>query len=158
MTISFILNGEDVEVNAAAETRLVNILRENFNITGAKAGCYAGKCAACSVIFNGNVVKACLIPAFKIRNSEIITMEGFSQTDEYQDIIAGFNTAGIQNCGFCDSGKILAAEALLGRNPYPSKEEIISAFRDISCRCTDPDEIIQGVMAISEYRRVKVYV
>ena len=157
MTLSFILNGEDVVVNTDAETRLVNILRDSFSLLGTKEGCYAGKCGACSIIFNGNVIKSCLIPAFKIANSEIITIEGFSQTDEYQDIVLGFSDAGIENCGFCNAGKILAAEALLLRNLKPSKDEILSAFQGILCRCTDPRELLQGVIATSEHRRWRLY-
>jgi carbon-monoxide dehydrogenase small subunit len=81
VTISFILNGEDVVVRTNAERRLIDILRGTFQLLGAKSGCNVGTCGGCSVIFNGLVVKSCLIPAFRIRGSEIITLEGFSQTD-----------------------------------------------------------------------------
>ena len=94
MTIGFILNGEDLVLQSGAENRLVDILRNNFGLLETKSDCYTGQCGACSIIFNGEVVKSCLIPAFKVRNSEIITIEGFSQTDEYQDIVLGFKEAG----------------------------------------------------------------
>ncbi|MDR1802265.1 MAG: 2Fe-2S iron-sulfur cluster binding domain-containing protein [Treponema sp.] len=157
MTIGFILNGDDLEFQSGAENRLVDILRNNFGLLGTKTGCYTGQCGACSVIFNGEVVKSCLIPAFKVRSSEIITIEGFSQTDEYQDIILGFSEAGLVNCGFCNTAKILAAEALLGRIRDPSREEILSAFNGIKCRCTEPEELVQGVMKAAEYRRKRYH-
>ena len=157
MTVGFILNGEDVTINTDAENRLVDILRGSFNLTGTKGGCYTGNCGACSVIFNGNVVKSCLIPAFKIQGSEIITIEGFSLTDEYQDIIFGFTEAGVETCGFCDTGKIMATEALLGRNHRPSREDILSAFCGIKCRCTESEELVQGVMKVAEHRRRRLY-
>ena len=157
MTIGFILNGEDVIANTGARIRLSDILRGAFNLLGAKAGCYTGNCGACSVIFNGEMVKACLIPAFKIKDSEIITIEGFSQTDEYQDIIRAFTETGVQSCGFCDTGKILAAEALLIRNPRPSREEILAGFHGIRCRCTDPEDLVRVVTAAVEYRRRRLY-
>lgn len=157
MTIGFILNGEDVIVRTNAENRLIDILRNTFNLTGTKSGCRIGQCGSCSVIFNGNVVKSCLIPAFKIRDCEIITIEGFSLTDEYQDIIRGFAEADLDTCSFCTTGKILATEALLGRNPKPSKEEILTAFSGIRCRCTDPDSLVRGVIAVTEYRRWRLY-
>jgi carbon-monoxide dehydrogenase small subunit len=157
MTIGFILNGEDVVVRTDAERRLIDILRGTFELLGAKAGCYAGNCGVCSVILNGEVVKSCLIPAFKVRGSEIITIEGFSQTDEYQDIIKGFTQAGVENCGFCDTGKILAVEALLSKNPRPGREEILMAFHGIKCRCTEPESLINGVLATSENRRRRLY-
>jgi len=157
MTIGFILNGEDVVVRTNAENRLVDILRGTFNLLGTKSGCRIGQCGVCSVIFNGNVVKSCLIPAFKIWDSEIITIEGFSQTDEYQDIIRGFAEAGVDNCSFCNTGKILTAESLLSRKPRPTKEEILAAYSGIRCRCTDPESLVRGVTAITEYRRRRLY-
>jgi carbon-monoxide dehydrogenase small subunit len=157
MTLSFILNGEDLVLNTFAENRLVDILRETFGLTGTKASCYNGKCGACSIIFNGEVVKSCLIPAYKIRGSEIITIEGFSLTDEYGDIVKGFSEAGLKNCGYCDTGKILSTEALLGRNNQPSEEEILSAFSGIRCRCTEPGELVRGITAAVEQRRRRLY-
>ena len=157
MTIGFILNGEDVLVDTIAETRLVDILRGNFNLLGTKTGCQIGTCGICSIIFNGSVVKSCLIPAFKLQGSEIITIEGFSQTDEYQDIVLGFSEAGLENCGMCNTGKILSTQALLGRNLRPSKEAILSAFYEIRCRCTEPEELVQGVTAVMEYRRRRLH-
>ena len=153
MTIGFILNGDDLELQFDAENRLVDILRKNFGLLGAKTGCYTGKCGACSIIFNGEVVKSCLIPAFKVRDSEIITIEGFSQYDEYQDIILGFSETGLENCGFCNTGKILTTEALFRSNRSPSRDEILSAFNGIKCRCTEPEELVQSVMKAAEYRR-----
>jgi len=157
MTIGFILNGEDVVVRTDAENRLVNILRGTFKLMRTKTGCCIGECGACLVIFNGDVVKSCLIPAFRILNSEIITIEGFSQTDEYQDIVLGFSEEGVENCGFCNTGKILAVEALLGRNSRPSRDEILAAFKDIRCRCTEPESLVRGVMAVTEHRRRRLY-
>ena len=157
MTIGFILNGEDVIVRTNAENRLVDILRNTFNLLGTKTCCYTGNCGACSVIFNGEVVKSCLIPAFKIGNSEIITIEGFSQTDEYQDFLRAFAEVGVENCGFCHTGRIMAAEALLSRNLQPTKDEILAAFHGTRCRCTDPEEMVRVVSAIVKYRRRRLY-
>jgi len=157
MTMGFILNGEDVTVDCNPESAIVNILRDNFKLLGAKAGCNIGACGTCLIIFNQDVVKSCLIPAFKIRGCEIITIEGFSQTIDYQDIVQGFSEAGLEDCGFCNTGRILAAEALLSRNKEPTKEEILSAFNGIRCRCMEPDLLVQGVLAASEYRRRRLY-
>ena len=157
MTIGFILNGEDVVIRANAENRLVDILRSTFNLVGTKSGCNIGYCGACSVIFNGEVIKSCLIPAFKIRDSEIITIEGFSQTSEYQDIIQGFSDEGVFNCGACNTGKILAAEALLGKNLKPSRNEILASYFGIKCRCTEPESLVRGILAVAERRRKRLY-
>ena len=157
MNIDFILNGEDVVVRTNAERRLSDILRTMFKLLGAKTGCYTGQCGACSVLLNGVVVKSCLIPIFKIKDCEIITIEGFAQTEDYQDIISGFEEAGVENCGFCNTGKILAAETLLSRNTRPSREEILAAFQGIKCRCTEPESLVRGIMASTVQRRRRLH-
>ena len=153
ISIGFILNGEDVSVDSAPGKRLTDILRRSFKLSRTKKGCYRGICSSCLVIFNGEIMQSCLIPAFKVQGSEVITIEGFSQTDEYMDFYLGFKEAGLVNCGFCDSGKILAAETLLNRNPRPSREEIISAFEGIKCRCNSLDNLVKGIWAAIEQRQ-----
>ncbi|MDR2718982.1 MAG: 2Fe-2S iron-sulfur cluster binding domain-containing protein [Treponema sp.] len=157
MTISFILNGEDVVVRSDANVRLVDILRVNFGLLETKAGCLTGKCGFCAVIFNGSVSHACLIPAFRLKDSEIITIEGFSQTDEYQDIMAGFAGAKLESCGYCTTSKILNAGALLERIKRPSRQEILYAFSGIKCRCTDPEKLVEGIERTVELRQRRIY-
>ncbi|GHT90666.1 (2Fe-2S)-binding protein [Spirochaetia bacterium] len=157
MTLGFLLNGEDVVVKTDADRRLIDILRNHFKLLGAKAGCLSGVCGSCSIIFNGKVVPSCLIPAFRIRGSEIITIEGFSKYDEYQDIKEGFAQAGVENCGYCDAGKILTVETLLGRNLRPSRDEILAAFKGIKCRCTEPESLAAGVLATADIRQRRLY-
>ncbi|QQO08051.1 (2Fe-2S)-binding protein [Breznakiella homolactica] len=157
MTIGFILNGEDVTVQTEADYRLVDILRTNFGLLGAKDGCLTGRCGVCSVMYNEKIVPSCMIPAFKVRGSEIVTIEGFAQTVEFQDIIAGFSKAGVKTCGYCDTAKILAVEAFLGTAPRPSRDEIPAAFDGIICRCTEPAALVEGVLAASEIRQRRLY-
>ncbi|MDR1307787.1 MAG: 2Fe-2S iron-sulfur cluster binding domain-containing protein [Treponema sp.] len=157
MTIRFILNGEDMEINAEANQRLIGILRDRLGLTASKSGCLNGSCGACSVIFNGAVSPSCLIPAFRLQGSEVITLEGFSQTIEYQDIAAGFASAGVESCGYCDAGKILATELLLGYNLQPGRDEFAAAFRGIRCRCTNGENLYQGVLSAGEMRQRRIY-
>ena len=162
MTINFILNGEDVIYRGEAGVRLIDILRENFGLFGAKPGCQSGQCGACTVIFNGYVSPSCMIPAFKIKESEIITIEGFSQTIEYQEIVAGFAEVHLGNCGYCEAGKVLCTEALLDRAllapeaqeqiPVLGKEEILNGFSGIKCRCTNSERLVKAVNLIAETR------
>jgi len=167
MTINFILNGEDVVFRGEAGVRLIDILRGDFGLFGAKRGCLSGQCGACTVIFNGYVSPACLIPAFKIKGCEIITIEGFSQTIEYQEIIEGFSEVHLGNCGYCEAGKILCAEALLDRalaaspertklpeqTPTLTKEEVLMGFSGIKCRCTNIERLIKAVNLIAASRQ-----
>jgi carbon-monoxide dehydrogenase small subunit len=146
-----------VIIDTNEESRLIDILRSYFNLLEARAGCYIGTCGACSILLNGEMVKACLIPVFKIHGSEIITIEGFAQTDEYQDIVLGFSDAGVENCGLCNTAKVLAAEALLSKNPKPSNDEVLAGFHGIRCRCTIPHVLVRGIMAVSVHRQRRLY-
>ena len=157
MTIGFILNGEDVIVRSEAGVRLIDILRGNFGLFGTKSGCMTGQCGACSVLYNGYISSACLIPAFRIRGSEIVTIEGFSQTIEYQEILSGFKQVHLGNCGYCEAGKILCTEALLDRIPTPSKEEILGGFAGIKCRCTNAERLVEAVNIIAGIRQRRLY-
>jgi carbon-monoxide dehydrogenase small subunit len=157
MTINFILNGEDVAVRDDAATRLTDILRRHFSLTSVKCGCLAGRCGACSVIFNGTVTKSCLIPAFRIQGAEIITIEGFFQNNEYQDIVTGFRQAGVETCGYCTAGKILAVEALISKIPRPSRLDILTGFQGIKCRCTEAESLVNGVLAAADIRQRRLY-
>jgi carbon-monoxide dehydrogenase small subunit len=157
MTIGFILNGEDVTIQTEANFRLVDILRQNFHLLGAKEGCLGGRCGACSIFYNGRVVPSCMIPVFMAQGNEVITIEGFALTEEYQDIAGGFAQAGVKTCGYCDTAKILAAESFLAAHPRPEEDEILAAFDGTLCRCTEPDELARGVMAAAEIRRRRIY-
>jgi carbon-monoxide dehydrogenase small subunit len=157
MTIGFILNGEDVVIRSEANVRLIDLLRGSFGLLGAKSGCRTGKCGVCSVILNNKISPACLVPAFRIRGCEIITIEGFSQTDEYQDIMTGFAQANFENCGYCGTGKILTAEALLERKERPLRAEILAAFSGIKCRCTDPEKLVEALAITADIRQKRLY-
>jgi carbon-monoxide dehydrogenase small subunit len=157
MTINFILNGEDVSAQAEAGGRLIDILRKNFGLKGAKSNCHEGQCGSCTVIFNGQVSLACLIPAFKVTNSEIITIEGFSQTIEYQEITEGFKQADLFNCAYCLPAKILCTEALLDRIPNPQRNDILMGFKGIKCRCTIVEDLIKAIGIIADIRQRRLY-
>ncbi|GHU26370.1 (2Fe-2S)-binding protein [Spirochaetia bacterium] len=153
MTISFTLNGSQVTISPDGESRLSDIIRSKFLLTGTRQSCLSGICGCCLVFFNGDIVKSCLIPAFRLDGAEVSTIEHFSHTDNYADIIEGFSRAGVENCGFCDSGKILATESLLKKNPVPDRGEILVHFTGIRCRCTEPDSLVAGVLNAAEIRQ-----
>jgi len=156
MTIAFILNGEDIVIEAEGGERLVDILRNKFLLTGTKTGCDIGYCGACSVLLNGEMVKSCLIPVFKLSACEVITIEGISQTDEYKDLVMGFEEAEVTSCGICTSGKMLAVEALLAKNFRPSREEILYNFQGIRCRCTSANDLVRGINSVIEQRKKRL--
>jgi carbon-monoxide dehydrogenase small subunit len=157
MTIAFILNGEDVSVNAHSYDRLADVLRASFSLLGVKADCRRGACGKCLVLLDGRLAPSCLLPVFKVRDREVVTIEGFSQTDEYADIMDGFAEAGLETCGFCDSGKILVAASLLERYTRPAARDILAEMASVPCRCTDPESIVKAVQAAAELKARRHY-
>lgn len=157
MTISFILNGEDVSLNARSYERLADVLRERYRLLGVKADCRRGVCGKCLILLDGRLAPSCLLPVFRVRGREVVTIEGFSQTDEYGDIIGGFAEAELESCGFCDTGKILAAAALLERRARPTPKEILEEMASVPCRCTDPEALVRAVQAAADHRARRLY-
>jgi carbon-monoxide dehydrogenase small subunit len=157
MTISFILNGEDVSAQVRSVDRLSDILHDQFGLLGVKSDCRCGRCGRCLVFLDGRLVPSCIIPAFKARSREIITLEGFSQTEEYQDIFQAFRDAGVETCGFCEGAKIMAAAALLERKARPTSSEILEFMSAVPCRCTDPDSLVRAVTTAVDYKARRLY-
>jgi carbon-monoxide dehydrogenase small subunit len=148
--ISFQLNGRDVEIVAHPLKRLLDVLREDCGLTGTKEGCGEGECGACSVLINGELVNACLYPIAMAENQEILTIEGFRETERFKLLKACFEEAGAVQCGFCSPGMIMAAEALLRKQPHPTMEMVKEGISGNLCRCTGYNMIIEAVMSASQ--------
>ena len=122
--ISFILNDHNISIDCNPSIRLIDLLRDLLNLTGTKEGCSIGECGACTVIFNGKVANSCLILAGQINNSEIITIEGLSESGELSNIQKKFLEKGAVQCGFCTPGALMSAYSILLENENPTEEEI----------------------------------
>lgn len=145
MIINFTLNYQFVSVDTDPSRRLLDVLRQDFNLVGVKEGCGEGECGACSVLINHQVVNSCLIPLGNVHNSEILTIEGYKLTPQYKIIEMAYVDAGAVQCGFCTPGMVMATESLLHQNPHPSDLEIKIALSGNLCRCTGYNMIIQAV-------------
>jgi aerobic carbon-monoxide dehydrogenase small subunit len=157
MTISFILNGEDVNAKVRSMDRLSDLLRDSFGLLGVRSDCRCGRCGRCLIFLDGRLVPSCIVPAFAARGREVVTIEGYSQTEDYMDITAGFLDAGVITCGFCEASKVMATAALLERTPRPTPREILVQMSSAPCRCTDPDTIVKAVQAVAERRARRIY-
>jgi carbon-monoxide dehydrogenase small subunit len=142
-----------VYIDSNPGERLVHILRRRFSLLAAKEGCLSGRCGSCMVLLNGKPVPSCVVPVFQIRNSSIVTLEHFSTTPEYRDVMEGFANAGVSMCGFCDAGKILIAHAIVSADTRMSKDEIKAMFAGNMCRCTNVDDLVAGVKNAIAIRR-----
>jgi len=147
--ISFILNKQPVTIETEPNKRLVDMLREDCKCLSVKEGCGEGECGACTVLVNNNPVTSCLMLAGQISGDTVLTLEGLSVNGELDKIQTAFIKSGAVQCGFCTPGMILAAKALLVRNPRPTREEIKVALSGNLCRCTGYAKIIKAVQMAS---------
>jgi carbon-monoxide dehydrogenase small subunit len=147
--IEFTLNGKPVQMDCDPSERLLDIIRDRLGLTGTKEGCGEGECGACSVLVGGRLANSCLIAAGSINGAEITTIEGFRDTERYNLLERSFACAGAVQCGFCTPGMVMAAEALLSRNPHPTEEEIREAISGNLCRCTGYNMIVDAILTAS---------
>jgi carbon-monoxide dehydrogenase small subunit len=148
--IKFLLNGELVCVNSHHGERLLDVLRNQFGLVGVKEGCGEGECGACAILINHRVVNSCILPLANVANQEVLTIEGFSKTKQYQVIQDAYLVEGAVQCGFCTPGMIMATQSLLYHNPKPTEDEIKIGLSGNLCRCTGYQMIIKAVKRASE--------
>jgi carbon-monoxide dehydrogenase small subunit len=139
------VNGEWRTASVPPETTLLTLLRERFNLTGAKLGCDVGDCGACTVIVDGKAVNACLMLAGQADGREVLTIEGLATRDALHPLQRAFEDHAALQCGFCGPGVILAAKALLDENPDPTRQEIRDAISGNLCRCTGYTKMIFAI-------------
>ena len=150
--ISFTINGETKTVDAHPMERLLDVLRQRLQLTGAKEGCGEGECGSCSVLIDGMLVNSCLVPVLQAEGSNIITIEGIAAGDTLHILQEAFLQGGGAQCGICTPGMILAAVHLLNRNPEPTWEEIREGLSGNLCRCTGYTQIIEAVAEAARRR------
>jgi len=146
ITVSFLLNGKKASVTSLPNRTLLDVLRENLGLTGAKDACGGeGECGACTVIMNGNPVNSCMIFIGQIEGTQITTIEGLMEKGEFHRLQKAFVEAGAVQCGFCTPGAILMAKALLDNNPHPTDHEIREGLSGNLCRCTGYNKMIDAI-------------
>lgn len=148
--ITFRLNGKEVKTESSGSERLLDILRGEFKLTGPKEGCKEGECGACSVLVDGMLINSCITPIGNIINKDVVTIEGFRDSERYKLLENTFAKAGAVQCGFCTPGMIMAAEALLRKTPHPTLEDIRESISGNLCRCTGYNMIIDAVEMAAE--------
>ena len=143
------VNGEGHELAIYPHRTLLEVLREEIGLTGAKEGCGLGTCGACTVLVNGEAVLACLTLALSVEGKDIRTVEGLANAEGLSPLQKAFVDNGAIQCGFCTPGMLLSSEALLSKNPHPGDQEIKKAISGNICRCTGYVKIVEAIRAAS---------
>jgi len=156
--IRFRLNGEDTEVAFAPHKTLLEVLREDLNLTGTKHGCELGECGTCAVLVDGRSILSCLMLGLDAADRDVKTIEGMANGAELHPLQQTFADLGAAQCGYCSPGFLLVAEELLQKSPHPSRAEIQEALSGNLCRCTGYIKIYEAVeLAAARMRGDEAY-
>ncbi|MGE5306293.1 MAG: (2Fe-2S)-binding protein [Alphaproteobacteria bacterium] len=143
------VNGENKEVATETNKTLLEVLREDMDLTGTKHGCEVGECGTCTVLIDGEPILSCLVLGVEVEGQEILTVEGLKDRDKLHPLQKAFADLGAAQCGYCTPGILLTAKAFLERNPHPSREEIREALAGNLCRCTGYTKILEAVEMVA---------
>lgn len=143
------INGEPVEFLCETQQTLLDVLRDELQLTGSKEGCASGDCGACSVMVDGRLVCSCLVMGVEAEGSEIETIEGMAKGDQLHPLQQKFLENAALQCGICTPGFLIAAKSLLEKNPDPTETEVRYWLAGNLCRCTGYDKIIRSVMEVA---------
>jgi aerobic carbon-monoxide dehydrogenase small subunit len=150
VNIKVVVNGEPREADVWGGESLLHTLREGLGLPGSKNACEQGECGSCSVLFDGQLVCACLVLGAQAHGHEVVTVEGLAGEDSLHPVQEAFVEAGAIQCGFCTPGLVMAAADLLRRRPDPSEDEIREALSGNVCRCTGYSKIFDAVRLAAE--------
>lgn len=152
-TISFVLNGSAVLIEADPARRALDVLREDLGLTGTKEGCGQGECGACSIVVDGVVKLSCMMTAAQLEGRDVVTIEGIAAGGALHHVQRSFIEYGAVQCGFCTPGMVISAVNFLEGNPEPSREEIREALSGNLCRCTGYQKIVDAVEGAAQRMR-----
>lgn len=149
-SLEFTLNGQPLSVQVDPSWTLLRILREGLQQTGTKDGCKSGDCGACTVLLDGRPVNSCLLPALKVQNRKVDTIEGLGRQGDLHPIQKAFIDHGALQCGYCTPGMILSLKVLVDNYPDPDEKQIREAMSGNLCRCGNYIQIVEAVQSLSK--------
>lgn len=144
-SFTFVVNRQSKTVTTEPERRLLDVLREDLDLTGAKYGCGEGSCRACTVLVDGRPVPSCQLPISKVEGKNVTTIEGLAEGDTLHPIQAAFIAESAMQCGYCVPGMILMTSALLKSNAHPTRDQIVEFMNGNLCRCCNYPNILRAI-------------
>ena len=157
VVVRFSVNGATASVTTDPERRLLDVIREDLGLTGTKYGCGEGQCGSCLVHLDGEPTRSCLVPVTAADGKSLTTIEGLARGDSLHAVQEAFVEEGVMQCGYCTSGMILAAVALLRKTPDPTHEQIVAGMDGQLCRCNGYVKIVNAVRRAAETTRAASY-
>lgn len=151
--LTFTINGTRRTVDAAAGARLIDVLRDQLDLTGTKPGCREGACGSCTVLIEGRAVRSCITPAASVAGKRVTTIEGLAGGGKLHPLQQAFLDHEAYQCGYCTPGMILGAAGLIAREPAPNEQAVRQALDGHLCRCGSQPRIVQAVKAAAEVMR-----
>ncbi len=155
--LKFTLNEKDVTIECPPGRRLIDIIRLDFKLTGTKEGCGKGECGSCVILMNGNTVNSCIIPAFRLADANIVTIEGLARVKGIPDIRSLFAEIQPLQCGYCASGVQMVLAALLLQNPKPDEREIREALSGNICFCSAYSGLLKSALHVVKHSKKRRY-
>ena len=153
MALTLLVNGVEHRLDVVPDQKLLYVLRDAIGLTGTKYGCGEGQCGACTVLIDGKAIRSCLTPAASATGKQITTIEGLEQNGQLHPVQEAFLKAEAFQCGYCTSGAILSAVALLSKSPHPTEQQIMASLEGNVCRCGTYPRILDAVRAAAVGRR-----
>ena len=148
--IRFKLNGNEVCYEGSATDRLLDVLRSDYDMKSVKCGCKEGECGACAVLIDGVLINSCCVAMGAVEGCEIVTVEGYRETERFAALSKAFADLSAVQCGFCIPGMVLAAESVLSVNPHPTEEQVREGLSGNICRCTGYNAIVKAILNAAE--------
>lgn len=150
IAVSLTINGQEEYLEIAPHKTLLEVIRDDLNLTGTKCGCDDGTCGTCTILLDGAAVRSCLLLAAEAQGHSIVTIEGLSDGEKLHPVQQAFVNYGGVQCGFCIPGMVLTAKALLDNNPSPTEADVRQAISGNLCRCTGYTKIVESVLAVGQ--------
>lgn len=147
--LSLTVNGELYQRTIKPNLTLLDFIRDELGLTGTKKGCETGDCGSCTVILDGELVNSCLLLAMEANGTSVLTIEGLAKGGKLHPLQEAFIEYGAIQCGYCTPGMILAAKALLDKNPKPTEQEVKAGIVGNLCRCTGYTKIVEAILAVA---------